>query len=181
MAIVAAFLWCKHPRCSVSTMILNTKTMAILDKPTIAYFPQYSLRFKKNIKKFINEFITKIEAYQTDTNPITVEYKIVFPSDIPYMVPAKESHYTYQNFLKSLQRTQKKIKQLKVKPQLRNRLTGKALKRFKQGLRSLYLVSRKRDTNYEYHLWTVALHATRATYSEKLKQIKKVLTDKIWT
>jgi hypothetical protein len=39
------------------------------------------------------------------------------------------------------------------------------------------LVSRKKDTRYEYNLWAVALHATASNYERKLKLVRKILLD----
>ncbi len=182
MSTIAVFLWNKSPRCSISTMMVNTQNMAYLKSPTIDYLPKNFLGFRKNAKAIIKQFFSEIIRINKVTNePIIIEFKIVFHAhDIPYLIPAKESVLVYKIFNKYLSKTKKQIKQLKVNPQLRRRLSGAALKRFKKELRNLHLVSQTRETHFEYHLWTVALHATNSTYKVKLHQTKKKLTDAMW-
>ena len=181
MSLIAAFMWKKHPRCSISTLILESENMEVLSKSDIHYFTTGYLRFRRESKKTIKNFFAKIEKeYKTHKTSVTLEYKIVFHAlHIPYLSPSKESKYVAKVFANYLKKTKKKIK-MEVKPQLRNRLSGKSLKQFKRELRSLYLVSRKKHTNYEYHLWTIALHATKATYASKLQKIRLKLIDKVW-
>lgn len=174
MSLVAAFLWNKSPQCSISTMIVNDENFQVISKPQIKYFSEDYLAFRKHAKSTIREFFKSIkELHKKYKTPITIEFKIVFfAPDVPHLIPAKESEYVYEIFFEYYNKMQQKNKHIKIKPQLRKRLTGRSLKRFKKGLQSLYLVSRKRDTGYEYHLWTVALHATKANYAGKLHRIR---------
>lgn len=182
MSLIAAFLWNKSPRCSISTMVIDDKKIAFLLAPTIHYLPKSFFGLRKNAKSVIKHFFNEIIRLRKSTKePIIIEFKIVFYAhDIPYLIPSKESKFVHKIFNNYLSKTKKKIKQLKVNPQLRRRLSGVALKRFKKELRNLHLVNQTRETNFEYHLWTVALHATNATYKTKLQQIKKKLIDAIW-
>lgn len=182
MSLIAAFLWNKSPRCSISTMIINNQNMAFLLPPAIDYLPKGFCVFRKNAKMIIKHFFDQIIRLKKLTKePIVIEFKIVFYAhDIPYLIPAKESMFVYKTFNKYLSKAKKQAKQFKVNPQLRRRLSGVQLKRFKKELRNLHLVSQTRETNFEYHLWTVALHATNATYKTKLQQTKKKLVDAMW-
>lgn len=182
MKIVAAFLWNKSPRCTISSMIFDYQKMDIISKPEIVYLPKGYLSFRHHASKTIKIFFQKIKSLNKITKaPVIIEYRIVFYAHmIPYLKPAKESKYVYQMFTKQLNKTQKKFKALHVQSQLRNKLTGKNLKRFKKTLRDLHLVSRKRNTGFEYHLWTVALHATTSTYENILKQVKNKLLKKMY-
>jgi hypothetical protein len=63
---------------------------------------------------------------------------------------------------------------------LRKKLSGTPLKRFKRELRYLSLVSRKKNTNYEYHLWCIVLHATAKNYENRLKALKSKLINSFW-
>jgi hypothetical protein len=182
MSIVAAFLWKKHPRLSLCTMIYDDENIDMLSPPKILYFPESYLRFRREAKNAIKDFFEKIKKlHEAHRKPVIIEFKIVFHAHaIPYLSPSKESLYIYSIFSYYLKKTKKRLKSIKIKPQLRNRLTGKALNQFKRELRSLYLVSRKKDTGYEYHLWTVALHATTATYADKIRQIRTRRLNAMW-
>ena len=182
MSLIAAFLWNKSPRCSISTMIFDEETIQLLSAPTIHYFAKSYFRFRRDVKLVIKHFFAEIKRLQQrHKKPITLEFKIVFHAhDIPYLKPAKESKFVYDLFLKYYKKTKRKLKSIDINPQLRKRLTGRHLIQFKKELRSLYLVSRKRHTGFEYHLWTVALHATPATYAAKLNKIRTKLVNAVW-
>lgn len=182
MSLIAALFWNKSPNCAISYMIVDDENMQYVVKPTINRLPKKYASFKKSAKNTIKEFFIEVKnLHIKHKKPIIVEYKIVF--HVPHLLnftPAKESLFVQKQFIKYCKKTIKKSKSIKLKPQLRNRLSGKALKQFKKKLRSLYLVSRKKDTGFEYHLWTVALHATPATYAEKLLQVRKKLLKLMW-
>lgn len=182
MSIVAAFLWNKSPRTYISTMIFDEDTMEVFTLPKIEFFAKGYLTFRRQAKKSILAFFNDIiKAYSKKRKTVRLEFKIVAEvSDIPYMYPAKESRYVRKVFLYYAKKTKQKIKRLKVSPQLRSKLTGRALRIFKRELKSLYLVQRRRDTGYEYHLWAVALHATASTYLEKINRVRRILIDAIW-
>lgn len=182
MSLIAAFLWNKSPRCSISTMVVNDENFQLVSKPERIYFAGKYPLFKRQATAAVRDFFqTMAELYKKHQCPIKVEFKIIhLAQDIPYLTPAKESEFVYALFCKELVRLNKKIKTLDIKPQLRQRLDGIALKHFKQGLQSMYLVSRKRSTNYEYHLWSVALHATNGTYAAKLYKVRTKLLQKMW-
>ena len=163
-------------------MVFDDEEAKFLSPPTIKYFPQSYLAFKKASKAVIKDFFAQIERLRKlHKKPVTIEFKIVFHAPhVPYLTPAKESKFVYRVFKNDVRKIRKKSKTIKVKPQLRRRLSGRGLKIFKKELRSLYLVSRKRDTGFEYHLWEVALHATSQTYAAKLRKIRSNLVDAMW-
>lgn len=183
MSIIAAFLWKKSPHCSICTMLLDEDTMQFIVRPTIKYIPKQKSQFKKAARAVIKEFFAAIEhVYRRNKAQIILEFRIIFKgTNYYYITPAEESLFVEKQFKFYLKKTKKIIKKnLKIKPQLRQRLSGKILKLFKKRMNSLHLVSRKKHTNYEYHLWTVALHATPKTYSEKLRKVKAKLVNAIW-
>lgn len=96
--------------------------------------------------------------------------------NIPWIKPANKSKFILNYFLKKTNHLQ----DVKVQPQLRNRLKGKSLKYFKRQLRKMELVSRKRGSEYEYLLWMVALHVTSKSYEIKLKTIKTKILEHFW-
>jgi hypothetical protein len=182
MSIIAAFYWTKSPRHSISTLIFDDETVDILSPAKIDYLPQNDMSFQKAAKLCIQQFFSEISKlnriYQ---QPISVEFKIVFKvHEIFYMQPSDESQFVYDFFNKIFKQTKSKIKSLKLRPQLRKRLSGKSLKHFKKELRTMALIIRKRNTGYQYHLWALALHATNMTYLSKLKKIKKNLFNRLW-
>lgn len=182
MSLIAAFYWSRSPRCSISMMIFDSDNVKLLLPPKIQYLPKGYFKFKSAAKTIIQDFFQQVVSlHKLAKNPIIIEFKIVFQAhDIPYLMPAKESKLVYKLFTQSFQKNKKKFKLLELKPQLRRRLSGKPLKRFKKELRSLHLVSRKRDTGFEYHLWSIALHATQSTYAIKLQQIRNKLVNAMW-
>lgn len=177
MSLIAAFLWNKTPRCSISVMVVDSRTMEWLIPPKIYYLPKSYLRFQFTARNIIKDFFRQLKRLRKISNkPIMLEYKTVFYAhNIPYISPAKESLHVHTIFLRAYKNTNKKIKKLQLQPQLRRRLSGKALIQFKKELRTLHLVHRKKETHFEYHLWTVALHATPATYVSKLQRVRKKL------
>lgn len=182
MSLIAALYWNKSPHCSISTMILNDENFEFVVLPKIEYLSGNYFSFRKKVKKTLRQFFHDIESsFITYQTPVVLEFKIVFNSnDVPYLKPARESRLVSKVFRNLAKKTQRRIKYLTIKPQLRSKLSGKSLKQFKQGLRALYLVSRKRDTGYEYHLWSIALHATSTTFDKKLTLVRKKLERKIW-
>lgn len=182
MSLVAAFVWTKSPRCSISTMIYDDDNLEIVSKPRIQYFSEGYFSFRRYSKNAIKEFFTDIERLQkTRQTPVIIEYKIVFNvHEIPYLAPAKESKFVHKTFNILARKLKSKVNEVKIRPQLRSRLSGKPLKHFKRELRTLHLVSRRRDTGFEYLLWSVALHATAATYLKKLQFIRNKLVSAMW-
>lgn len=182
MSLIAAFLWNKSPRPSISTMIFDDESMDLLVQPTIQYYPKSYFQFRRAARSSIKTFFSQIERWHSSSKQtVVVEFRIVFHAhDIPYLIPAKESKFVFTSFNKYFKKTAKKIPAMTLKPQLRKRLSGKSLKQFKKELRSLYLVSRKKDSGFEYHLWAVALHATAATYRGRLHKIRNKLLSAMW-
>jgi hypothetical protein len=182
MSLIAAFLWNKTANSSISTMIIDDENFEFLSRPKIQYFPNGFFHFRRATKKSIKEFFSQIEVlHKTLDKRIIIEFRIVFTAhDIPYLKPSLQSKFVYKTFFSYLKKMQNKITSLECKPQLRNKLSGRELKIFKKELRALHLVSRKRDTGFEYHLWTVALHATPTTYVAKLRRMKSRLINKVW-
>jgi hypothetical protein len=179
MSLIAALQWRKSPKCCVATLIFDEENMKILSSPKINYLPKNYFRLKREVKKIIKDYFQQIQKLHHEYGkPIKLEFKIVFNvKNIPYIIPAKESKFVYKNFNYWIKKTQKRIKNLTVNPQLRKKLSGKSLKSFNKQLQSLHLVSRKKDTRYEYNLWAVALHATVSNYERKLKLVRKILLD----
>lgn len=163
-------------------MVMDNETIDILVAPRIQHFSESYLKFRSASKKAIKEFFMQIEALEkAHQQPVIIEFKIVFNTySIPFLTPSRESKFIYKTFHYYLRKTKKRLKLLKIKPQLREKLSGKELKYFKKELRALHLVSRKRDTGFEYHLWTVALHATSTTYKMLLQKVRDRLFDKLW-
>lgn len=182
MSLIAAFHWNKSPRCAISTMVVDDETMQYVSAPKMQTLPKGFLSFRKAAKAVIKEFFVElIKLNKINKQPIVLEFKIVFHAyDIPYLMPAKESSFVYKTFNAFARKAKKSIRSMKIKPQLRKKLTGKALIQFKKELRSLHLVSRKKTTGFEYHLWAVALHATTATYKTTLQQVRRTLVDAMW-
>lgn len=182
MSMIAAFLWNKSSNGSISTMIIDDQSMQFLLRPKIYYMPQGYFRFRVAAFRIIKDFFMQIKRlHKLDKKTVILEFRIVFHAyEIPYLLPAKESKFVYTNFMAFAKLTKKTLKTLQIKPQLRKRLSGKALQQFKRELRSLHLVSRKRNTGFEYHLWTVALHATSTTYKEKLHVVREKLVNAMW-
>lgn len=183
MDITAALLWNKSPRPALSMMIVNNETLEFYLPPQVYYFPHRYLKFraetKKTIASFFNEII-KVHKVKPKV-VIRLQYRILFhTNDIPYLIPAKESKFVSTTFKKYVRRTVNQLKDLHLEPQLRKRLSGKALLHFKRELRQMRLVNRKRGSGFEYHLWAVALHATPATYKNKLEQLKDKLSAREW-
>lgn len=182
MRLVAAFLWNKSPRCSISTMLVDEDNVKILLPPKIHYLTNGYFKFRKDAKDIITNFFKEIIFLQKQHQAIIkIEYRIVFHSDIFYMIPAKESAFVLRIFLQHLVKLERQNPDIIVGMQLRNKLSGKALRHFKRRLRSMYLVSRKKDTGFEYHLWTVALHATKTNYEKKLNSIQEKLVNAVWS
>ena len=183
MSVVVAFMWNKSPRPSISTMAVDIDTIAYLVKPEIHYLNESFSKFKKSAKKQVSEFFVSIKELEKNyKKPIRIEYKILFlVHGMEYMQPAKESLFIYKLFKKYLNKITRKSKLVKAEPQLRKKLSGKALVEFKKKLQSFYLVSRKQGRGFEYHLWSVALHTTRANYKVKLKRVHRKLNDKMWS
>lgn len=181
MSLVAAFLWKKTPE-SISTLIFDDDNVNIILKPNIHYLPKNFLAFRREAKKIINHFFSKIvRAHALSKTKIKLEYKIVFTAEnIPHLTPAKESLFVYKTFIYHAKKTKKRIKNLKIQPQLRRKLSGKILRKFNKQLQHLYLLNRKQKTRYEYNLWAVALHATPGTYEVTLNRIKEKLMDSFW-
>lgn len=182
MTVIAAFLWNKSPRPSISTMIFDKEDIQFLSTPNIKYFPESYLRFRKASKNVIKDFFSQIKDIQKKHKQnIVIEFKIVFQAhEIPYLIPAKESLFVYNTFIYFTKIIKRKNKKIRIQPQLRRKLSGKELKHFKNELRSLHLVRRKRETSFEYHLWAVALHATSSNYEEKLVKIRKKMLNAMW-
>lgn len=182
MSLVAAFLWNKSPRCNVSTMVFDEETMEIIAAPKIEYYAKGFFRFRLQAKTTVKKFFNDLNQIQNlRKKPIRLEFRIVFNAiNIPYLSPAKESEYISKIFFYYLKKTKIKNNAFTITPQLRSKLSGRPLIKFKKELRSLYLVSRKRNTGYEYHLWTIALHATTATYQRKLDSIREKLMENYW-
>ncbi len=182
MSLIAAFLWNKSPRCSISIMVLDEQTMRFLIPPRSHYLPKGYFRFRQAAKKIVTEFFSQIAHLQkAHKTTVLIEFKTVFEThEIAYMQPAKESLYVHRVLMRSYNKTANKIKKVHIQPQLRRRLSGKSLIQFKHGLRNLHLVSRKKDTHFEYHLWAVALHATPATYTAKLQRLRKKMLAALW-
>lgn len=181
MSLVAAFVWRKTPKLSISTFMYNNENIKIIVAPTQHLLPHTLRTFKKETKKIINNFIMELKTLSKLHSKIIIEYKIVFNvSFIPWMIASDESMFVYKYFLRAVTKLQKKIHHIKIKPQLRNKLKGKSLKHFKRELRKMDLVSRKKHTGYEYVLWMVALHATSETYKKKLDAMKQKLLDSIF-
>lgn len=182
MSIIAAFLWKKSPTCSISTMIFDDETLEFFLSPQLQFLPIPYLQFRRATKKIVCEFFLQLQKLTKISNkPIIIEFKIVFHAhEIPYLKPSRESKFVYKTFKKRLNKAKKELNNIKIQPQLRKLLSGKHLSRFKREIRSLYLVRRKRDTGFEYHLWVVALHATPTTYVLKLQQIRTKLINAMW-
>lgn len=182
MAMIAAFLWNKSSNGSISTMIIDERSMQYLSPPKIHHMPQAYFRFRLAAFKLIKEFFMQIKRlHKLHKKPVIIEFRIVFHAyDIPYLLPAKESKFVYTNFMVMVKLLKKTLRNLQIKPQLRKRLSGRELQQFKKGLRSLHLVSRKRHTGFEYHLWTVALHATSTNYKDKLITVREKLLRAMW-
>lgn len=183
MSIVATFLWIKSPKLSICTMIHDNQTVELLLKPMRQDLPSGYFPFRKAVKKIIGDFFQEIvQLHKARETQIIIEYKIIFNATVYpyYVVPSKESKFVYKTFMKGLKKLTKRNEFISVKPQLRSKLTGKSLKYFKRELRALYLVSRKRNTGFEYLLWMVALHATESTYKKLLAQMRNKLFDSAW-
>jgi len=182
MSIVAAFLWQKSPKQSISTLIVDEDTLTVYSRPKKFIFSKKLFSFSRESKKVINHFSDHLMKLATKyQKKITVEYKIVFlVNTISWMNPARESKAVLTLFLKAIKKIQKKYPNVMLAPQLRRKLSGKSLVMFKRELRKLELVSRKRNTGYEYHLWAIALHATASSYDKKLLMLRNTLVNKYW-
>ena len=182
MSIVAAFLWRKTPKPQICTMVYDDQTLIILSAPKIYYFSQKTFSFRKEAKLIVDEFINELSTLAIlKTTRLIIEHKIFFKtSGTFWFIPAKKSQFLYDYFIKAIHRLKKLSFEVSLKPQLRSRLKGRPLKIFKRELRKMKLVSRKRDTHYEYHLWALALHATSKTYDKKLASLKEKLLDQFW-
>lgn len=182
MRLIAAFMWSKAKRNSISTLIFDTDDIKVLSPPTKHFLPKNYFSFRQSIRKITNDFFQQIiELNKQSEKSVSVEFKIVFRThEIAYMKASADSLYVLKYFMQCVKKTKKKIKNIELQPQLRKRLTGRSLKLFKKELQSLYLVSRKRNGGFEYHLWAIALHATKATYADKLRQIRHKLVDSMW-
>lgn len=183
MSLIAAFHWNKSPRCAISTMVVDEETMQYMSPPKIQALPKGFLNFRRAAKAVIRDFFIEIiRLHKANKKPIILEFKIVFHvHDIPYLMPAKESSFVYKTFNAFARKAKKSIRTMKIQPQLRKKLTGKTLIQFKKELRALHLVSRKKTTGFEYHLWAIALHATPVTYKARLQQVRKILVDAMWS
>lgn len=136
MSLIAAFLWNKSHQSSISMMIVDSDNMQFLLTPRIHYLPRGFFTFRRDARKVINLFFKEIQRlHKTKKKKIAVEFKIVFHAPhISYLSPAKESAFVHKTFHNALKKTKKSIKSLEVKPQLRRRLKGKALKQFKKNI-----------------------------------------------
>ncbi len=182
MSIVAAFLWQKSPTQSISTLIFDEDTLTVYSRPKKFTLSKKLFSFSRESKKIINNFSDHLIRLSTKyQKKITVEYKIVFlVNTISWMSPARESKAVLRLFRKAIKKIQKKHANIVLAPQLRRKLSGKSLLMFKRELRKLELVSRKRNTGYEYHLWAIALHATSTSYNKKLLMLRNALVNKYW-
>jgi len=175
MSLIATFLWKKSPQ-TIATFVFDDETIQIIRTPQIFYLPKKLKFLKKEIIKIVTDFIKDLEILSKEHARIIVEYKIVFKAEsIPWITLSPESKYVYKKFIQAMTISQTNCKQIKLKPQLRKKLSGKALKYLKQELQKMELVSGKRTRGFEYHLWMIALHATAKTYRPTLKKIKQRL------
>ena len=79
MNLIAALMWKKHPRCSISTMILDSDNVHIIAKPNIHYLTSGYLRFRRDSKQLMKDFFAQVESVEKKyKQPVTIEYKIVF-------------------------------------------------------------------------------------------------------
>jgi hypothetical protein len=163
-------------------MIIDDKVPKIIAQPKIHYLPNGVISFRRYAKSIIKNFFSQIEALpKSQKNPIKIEHKIVFHAKhIPYLTPAKESLFVYKVFMKHAKKLKSKSRYVVIEPQLRKLLSHKPLRSFKKNLRSMELVSRKRNTGFEYHLWAVAMHATKTSYSAKLNLLRNKLLNSMW-
>src|SRR5690349_4680802 len=109
-----------------------TKKLKSYHRQKYKYFPRESLLFRKSARHSIKNFFSEIaKLYKMYEQIIIVEFKIVFKvHEIYYMLSSDESKFVYQCFMNFFKKTKRKIKLIKIKPQLRRRLSGKALKNF---------------------------------------------------
>lgn len=181
MSLIAAFLWRKSPKLSICTLMFDSETMKIISSPKIVYFSKKLFSFRSEAKQIINEFVFQLMQFSKVYKNIFIEFKIVFDvSDMSWFKVSNKSRFVNGFFIKSVAKIQRTNPHIKLRAQLRQKLSGRALKHFKRELRLMNLVSRRRDTGFEYHLWTVALHATPKTYEKKLQIIKKKLFQTWW-
>lgn len=60
--------------------------------------------------------------------------------------------------------------------QYRKKLKKPELDEFKKEITGLELIDGKRGNAFQFHLWSLALHATKSNFKTKIRKLKKALT-----
>lgn len=183
MNIKAAFYWNGSKDKSISYMIIDNNFQIRLDPVIKKLDPKNFDSFKREAIKTISSFFSEIEdIYRADkNNNITIEYKIVSHGspvilhDAKIHKPSDRTEFVKEQFNQHYKRIKISNDSLKLASQFKKNLTKPALIEFKENLNNLHIVIKQKNNAYQYHLWALALHATKSTYKKVLKKLTKAV------
>lgn len=185
MNIIGAFHWDGSNPKSISTIIIDEDYSVRLE-PSISKLKGLSLiDFKIEAEKLINNFFREIETFAKNKNgnTVTVEYKIVGHASVasPFHTqmhkPSDCTEFVRDKFHECFNKLTEKYSSLTLAKQYRSKLQNSALITFKQGLGDLQMVSAKRGNAFQFHLWSLALHATTGNYEKKLRNLSRKIQE----
>lgn len=176
--VIAAFFW-NGTKKTINFMIIDNEYHELFPPNqyhlSTANFIEFKYSAEKIIKKFFRE-IFNIYKTQGSVKEIKIEYKIVHIVShelADQYQPSLFSNFIRKKFLEQYALTKAVILPLRLSQQLRSRLKRPELDKFKHYLRQTHMVKATRKNNFQFHLWILATHATKANYLKILKRLHK--------
>ena len=184
MEITAAFLWNSTEK-SISYIIIDEDYDSLVQPTTTKEIKQGDLKaFCSNTQKVIQTFFDRIKDVYNEQPGCTIkiEYKIVghgSPAQ-PYHTqlhkPSDNTEFVRKKFFELFHDISEKNKSIVLADtQYRTKLKKPELAEFKKGLDGLHLVPKVKGNAYVYHLWALALHATKSNYKKQLKKLTQIV------
>ncbi len=138
--------------------------------------------FKNNVQKTVQEYFDQLISF--NPQDIKIEYKILASGSPAQLFQKYRTTSDYSEIVKTI--FEKLAKEFNandsiiLQPQTKSLLTGESLNQFKNILNRLGLINSTRKDAYKWHLWSILIHATNTTYSEKIrKELWKPLIDSL--
>lgn len=179
MSIIAAFLWNGSNDKSISYMIIDDNYL-VRHNPVITKLHSRDLNsFKHDANEIIQTFFAEIKhiSQAKKNSNITIEYKIVSHAapvnqyDVKIQKPSDRTEFVRDKFNEYYNRASTCNGSLQLASQYRKKLIKPYLDEFKNHLNELHIVNKEKNNAYKYHLWALALHATKSNYEKKLKKL----------
>lgn len=164
MTIIAAFYWePKKIEACISYMFLGNQYKIIKEPERIILASDK--KANQAIDNFLKKAFQNLSSQKNLDDDVFVEYKTVIERSRKAK-PRKDSVHIDEELKKLIEKNRYQGKKIAKK------LAGQELVFFKKALFKLGKVNRD-ESAWVYHLWAVALHATKKTWREEIKKLWK--------